>query len=266
VTKSVQANKGQKEKGQKQKDQEQKDMKQNKKNQEKTSQEDALADELQLIGLLKENADIFTRHPELLDSLDLSHETGGAISLIERQIQVLREKNNQLDKRLCELMDVARDNERLAQSRHRIALNLLSAHDLNDVVSIVLAELSNELKADFAVVKLFTEKETWLKQHPQLFVANDSDGINAFKTMRNHKNPVCGRGTEEQKTFLFADDAKQIESVAIIPLTAGADLGLIGLGSEAASRFQASLGTQFLSQMGDLVSAALAVHLEGESE
>jgi len=261
VTKSAQADKGQKKKNQKQKDQ-----KQNKNNQQEISREDALADELQLVSLLKENVDIFNRHPELLDVLDLSHETGGAISLIERQIQVLREKNNQLDKRLCELMDVARDNERLAQSRHRIALNLLGAHDLNDVVSIVLDELSNELKADFAVVKLFTQKETWLKQHPQLFVADDSDGLNAFKTMRDHKNPVCGRGTDEQKIFLFTDNAKQIESVAIIPLTTGADLGLIGLGSEAASRFQASLGTQFLSQMGELVSAALAVHLEGESE
>lgn len=255
MTKSAQVDKGQKKK----------DQKHNKNNQQEISREDALADELQLISLLKDNADIFNRHPELLDTLDLPHETGAAISLIERQIQVLRAKNNQLDKRLCELMDVARDNERLAQSRHRIALNLLGAHDLNDVVSIVLDELSNELKADFAVVKLFTQKETWLKQHPLLFVADDSDGLNAFKTMRDHKNPVCGRGTDEQKTFLFADNAKQIESVAIIPLTTGADLGLIGLGSEAASRFQASLGTQFLSQMGELVSAALAVHLERES-
>ena len=259
MTKSVQANKGQK---------------QTKKTQQGVNQEEArvdeladeLADELQLISLLKDNGAIFQRHPELLETLDLSHETGGAVSLIERQVQVLREKNNQLDKRLCELMDVARDNERLAQSRHRIALNLLGAHDLNDVVSIVLDELSNELKADFAVVKLFTEKETWLKQYPQLFVATGSDGLNAFKTMRDHKNPVCGRGTDEQKTFLFVDDANQIKSVAIIPLTTGADLGLIGLGSEAISRFQASLGTQFLSQMGELVSAALAVHLESESE
>ena len=224
--------------------------------------EEVLADELQLISLLKQSPDILQRRPELLAELEVPHDSGGAVSLIERQIGVLREKNRQLDRRLCELMDVARDNERLAQSRHRIATNLLGAHDLDDVVSIVLDELGNELKADFAVIRLFTTSQVLLEQSPALFLSPDEDGLNVFKTMREQKNPVCGRSTSEQKKFLFAGDADSIESAAIIPLFAGADLGLIGLGSCDGSRFQPTMGTQFLSQMGELVSAALAVHLE----
>ena len=63
-------------------------------------------------------------------------------------------------------------------------------------------------------------------------------------------------------TFLFDGEAKNVASAAVIPLVAGADLGLLGLGGSEADRFQSSMGTEFLSQVGELVSAALAVHLE----
>ncbi len=225
-------------------------------------QEETQVDERQLVRLLKENPTILLHHPELLSQLEVPHESGTAVSLIERQIRVLREKNKQQDNRLHELMDVARSNERLAESRHRIAINLLGAHDLDDVVCIVLDELSNELKADFAVIRLFTENAELIEQYPALFMSKEVAGISAFKTMRDHKNPVCGRSTDEQKSFLFADDAQKIESAAIISLTAGADLGLIGLGSHEINRFQPTMGTHFLAQIGELISAALAVHLE----
>lgn len=225
-------------------------------------QEEAQVDELQLVRLLKENPAILLHHPELLAQLEVPHESGAAISLIERQICVLREKNTQQDNRLHEFMDIARGNERLAESRHRIAINLLGAHDLDDVVCIVLDELSNELKADFAVIRLFTENTELLEQYPELFISKDAAGINVFKTMRDHKNPVCGRSTDEQKIFLFAGEAQKIASAAIIPLAAGADLGLVGLGSHEIDRFQPTMGTHFLAQIGELISAALAVHLE----
>ena len=226
------------------------------------AQEQQLATDLELISLIRENADILQRHPELLAVLEVPHETGKAVSLIERQVGVLREKIQQQDDRLCELMDVARDNERLAQSRHGLALNLLSSHDLDDVVSTVLDVLSNQLAADFAVVKLFSNDQQRIDQTSGLFVDATDDALNAFKTMLEHKNTVCGKATKEQKDFLFGDIAESIKSVAIIPLVAGANLGLIGLGSNDINRFNPSMGTDFLTQIGELISASLAVQLE----
>ncbi len=226
------------------------------------AQEQQLATDLELISLIRENADILQRHPELLTVLEVPHETGKAVSLIERQVGVLREKIQQQDDRLCELMDVARDNERLAQSRHGLALNLLSSHDLDDVVSTVLDVLSNQLAADFAVVKLFSNDQQRIDQSSGLFVDATDDALNAFKTMLEHKNTVCGKATKEQKDFLFGDIADSIKSVAIIPLVAGANLGLIGLGSNDINRFNPSMGTDFLAQIGELISASLAVQLE----
>ena len=225
-------------------------------------QEEMLANELQLISLLKQNTDILQRHPELLTLLEVPHRSGAAESLIERQVGVLRQNLKASEKRLRELMDVARANERLAKSRHRIAVNLLGAHDLEDVISIVLDELKNELKAEFANIKLFSDNLEITEQNPARFVSAKAPELKAFSTMLKHKNPVCGRCSVEQRNFLFDNEAEAVASAAVIPLVAGADLGLLGLGGSDSARFQTTMGTEFLSQIGDLVSAALAVHLE----
>jgi uncharacterized protein YigA (DUF484 family) len=227
-----------------------------------TQQEQQLATELQLISLLRENADILLHHPELLTVLEVPHESGKAVSLIERQVTVLRKKLQAQDDRLRDLMNVARDNERLAKSRHSLALNLLAARDLEDVTSIVLDALSNELAADHAVIKLFSDDKERIEKSGGLFVDVNDKSLTGFKTMLQQKNTICGKASAEQKAFLFGEMAECIASVAVIPLVAGANLGLIGLGANNAERFRSSMGTDFLSQVGELISAALAVHLE----
>jgi uncharacterized protein YigA (DUF484 family) len=227
-----------------------------------TDQEQLLVTELQLVSMLRENADILNRHPELLTLLEVSHQSGGAVSLIERQVAVLRSQLQEQEKRMLELMDVARDNERLSEICHRLAVDLFSAHDTADVVSTVLDTFKTELSADHAVVKLFSKDKELIEQSAGQFVDVDDEALMAFKTMLQHKNTVCGRSTAEQKEYLFAEKADEIRSVAIVPLVAGANLGLIGLGADDAKRFNSSMGTDFLSRIGELVSASLAVHLE----
>ena len=227
-----------------------------------TLREQQLATDLQVISLLRENPDFLNRHPELLEVLEVKHQSGSAVSLIERQVDVLRQQKQKQEKRLLELMDVARDNERLAEIRHRLAINLLSTHDIDDVISIVLDAFKDEMAADYAVIKLFSSDENKIDQSSGLFVNSNDDSLNAFKTMLQHKNTVCGKSTDDQKDYLFVNDATQIKSVAVIPLVAGANLGLIGLGAEDAERFTSAMGTDFLSQIGELISASLAVHLE----
>ena len=137
--------------------------------------QESLDAEQQLIELLKQFPDILSRYPSLLTELEITHETGKAVSLIERQVSTLRDKLQSSDKRLRELMDIARSNERLAESRHRLAINLLGAHDLDDVISLVLAELGNELDADFAVLRLFSDDQQIIDNNPDVFVHSDDE-------------------------------------------------------------------------------------------
>jgi len=227
-----------------------------------SEREQQLATELQLVSLLRDNPDILNRHPELFSVLEVTHQSGGAVSLIERQVAVLRQQIQTQENHLRELMGVARSNERLSETRHRLAVELLSAHDAADVVSIVLDTFKAELSADYAVMKLFSDDKEQVEQSSGLYVDVNDESLNVFKTMLQHKNTVCGKSTEEQKKYLFGDDADTIKSVAVIPLVAGANLGLIGLGANNSRRFNSSMGTDFLSQTGELVSASLAVHLE----
>ncbi len=227
-----------------------------------SEKEQQLATDLQLISLLRDNPDILDRHPELLPVLEVSHNSGGAVSLIERQVNVLRQQIKTQEKQLLELVDVARDNDRLADIRHRLAVDLLASHDVADVINIVLDAFKTALNADHAVIKLFSEDENLLEQAPDLYVDKNDEALSAFKTMMQHKNTVCGKSTEEQKAYLFDEQASSIKSVAIIPLVAGANLGLVGLGANDMARFSSSMGTDFLSQIGELISASLAVHLE----
>ena len=225
-------------------------------------QQEMLDTEQQLLELLKDYPDILARNPALLAELEIPHESGNAVSLIERQVGVLRDKVQALDKRLRDLMDIARSNERLAESRHRLAINLLGARDLEDVISIVLDELGNELEADFAIVRLLSDDEGRLKDRPDLFIESTTDEIKSFSMMLDNRQPMCGRCTDEQNAFLFGNDAAQVGSAAVIPLVAGAKLGLLALGGKDENRFSIAMGTEFLGQIGELVSAALAVHLE----
>ena len=177
--------------------------------------------EQQLLELLKDYPDILVRNPALLADLEVPHETGKAVSLIERQVGVLRDKLQASDKRLRELMDNARSNQRLAESRHRLAINLLGAHDLDDVVSIVLDELGNELGADFAIIRLFTEDERRLRDKPELFIDTTADELRSFITMLDNRKPMCGRCTREQNAFLFGDQAIILQPVGDLAVPLG---------------------------------------------
>ncbi|MGD8802981.1 MAG: DUF484 family protein, partial [Gammaproteobacteria bacterium] len=155
-------------------------------------QQETLDTEQQLLELLKDCPDILVRNPALLAELEVPHEAGRAVSLIERQVSVLRDKLQANEKRLRELMDIARGNERLAESRHRLAINLLGAHDLEDVISIVLDELSNELGADFAVMRLITDSEDKLESKPEIFINQNAAELKFFGTMLDNRKPLCG--------------------------------------------------------------------------
>lgn len=221
-------------------------------------QEEALATELELVTLLKDNPDIFVRHPELVIRMQVPHNSGAATSLIERQVEALRRQIKNQDDRLRDLVAVARDNERLALTRHHLAVGLLSSTDLEDVISLLLDTFSNELDADFAIIRLFTDNESLCEQSPERYIHLKNPSLAHFKTMLEQRSIICGKPMEEQKTLLFGDDAETILSAAVIPLAAGSNLGLIGLGARKASRFTSSMGTDFLNQVGEMASTAIA--------
>lgn len=221
----------------------------------------ASTDAQQVGDYLATHPDFFEQRPELLGSLRLSHPSGKAVSLIERQVQVLREQNEDLKKRLLDLIEVARDNDRLSERVHRFTLELIKAGSLTQLLDSLDHSLKHEFAADAIVLHLPSPNES-LRQENAVQPLQIDDTLKALlPTPLVDNKPQCGRPKREQADFVFGDQASVIESCAIIPLGDHAAVGLLSIGSREVNRFNPCMGTLFLSHLGELVARLLERYL-----
>ncbi len=204
---------------------------------------------------LRANPDFLERHEDVLTALDIPHRPGpGAISLIERQVAALRQRNERLERKLAELMRTARENERVGGRLLALGRGLLEAESLDGVLALVRDALLTEFAADEAVIVLI-DSDGPADGH---FLAADDAIAQAFAGILEHGHPICGRLGDEQQAALFGERTERIASAAVVPLRAGSISGLIGLGSHDPEHFTPDMGTLFLEQLGELVSAGIA--------
>jgi len=226
---------------------------------------------------LQQNNDFFERHPQLLARLRLQHPRNGAtVSLIERQVEVLREKYQTLELKLAEFVRVARGNNVLAEKIHRFTRRLLASDR-----SRMLAEVETSLREDFeavhAVLVLPEHLNVAEEAASPRFVrrVSEQDPVyRSFDTLFELGKPRCGQIRDSQLEFLFGSEAQNIGSVALIPLGSqmpmrsptasstasptASPIGLLALGSVDRDRFHPGMSTEFLSRMSELITDALA--------
>jgi uncharacterized protein YigA (DUF484 family) len=211
-------------------------------------------------AFLEANPDFFERHGALLSQLELPHGTGGAISLVERQVSMLRQKELKLQRQLKELIDVARDNDTLASKIHQLTLQLLAAPDLQACVSAIEEGMRSGFGADHSVLVLFSDPALFEDIAGGRFfrvIDRKDKALGPFDTFLSGKGPRCGQVRDSQRDFLFQDDADEIGSVALVPLGDKADIGFLAIGSHDADRFHPGMSIDFLARVGDLVAGAL---------
>ena len=209
---------------------------------------------------LAENPDFFEDHATLLNTLQLPHATGGAISLVERQISVLRQKDLKLEKQLKELIEIARANDLLAAKFHELTMQLFATDDLKTTIIALEEGMRSGFGADHAVLVVFGDPEAFDDIDAGRFfrvVAKNSEALNPFKTFLAGTSARCGQIRDTQRDFLFNEDANEVGSTALVPLKNGAEIGFLAIGSADSHRFHPGMSIDFLSRLGDLVAAAL---------
>lgn len=219
--------------------------------------EDGLSWDEAVARFLREKPDYFEMHPELLSCLTISHESGSATSLIERQVQVLRDRNNDLVRQLDELISVARDNDGLSQWLHRYSLALMECQDLEAVLDSNVTMLLDDL--DLAqVVTLFTWADDKLQGRPEFSMTDNPVLPKTIMSVFGHElRPVCGyQASETIMNALFGEAVADIQSCALIPLGKKPVEGVLALGSSDPTRFREDMGTLYLSRLGELLEAA----------
>ena len=206
--------------------------------------------------------DFFERNGPLLIKLRLPHlrDPGATVSLLERQVEVLRERNQSLERKLKELVDVARANDVLADRIHRLSHRLIRAQGLVGTVNAIETSLREDFEAMHSVLVLFLEEARSAQPLASRFLRAEDSGsadIKSFESLLQSGKPRCGQIRDTQRDYLFGKDTVEIGSVALTPIGPKGSLGILAIGASDVERFHPTMSTEFLSRIGELVAYAL---------
>ncbi|MGO9803802.1 MAG: DUF484 family protein [Steroidobacteraceae bacterium] len=216
------------------------------------------SEEETIAGYLQRNPEFFERHQGVLARLKLPHARGGAaISLVERQIEVLRDKVAGLEGKLAELLRTARANDAIADRLHRFTRRLLRAVPRTEAIARIEAGLREDFDAFHAALVLIGEHPGMPAQRFVRPVPADDPNLKSFESLFASGKPRCGQARDSQREFLFGPEGLEMGSVALVPLGERGAIGLLALGSPDKDRFHPGMSTEFLARMADLIADAL---------
>ena len=209
---------------------------------------------------LENHPDFFVGRDDLLLELTLPHQRGNAISLVERQVALLREGNMDYHRRLVYLSETAKENERLFEQMRKLVLMLLESRDLEQLIETVTDNLNHEFNIELHSLILFSEKPMSLPVR----IEHIDVATKALGNIIKKGKPVCGQFKDEPIKFLFPVQGDTIGSTAIIPLNYSLNdpqqLGVLALASKDPEHFQEGMGSLFIGYLGDVLSRMLVLH------
>jgi uncharacterized protein YigA (DUF484 family) len=216
----------------------------------------------QIAAYLRTHPDFLQHYPDLLENLEFSHSSGSAVSLIERQVELLRARNRRLEDRYERLLNTARDNEMRAVNTQRLARALLRAPSLAAVAAGRRVCKREDFGIELVYVGIFSsllrryDIEGVASIEPEGPVARACDNLLRTRLIE------CGPVEPARAELLFPRAGLPVPaSAAIVPLEKDKNLGIIAFGARDPQRFQPRQGKLFLEMIADLVAAAVRARL-----
>lgn len=211
--------------------------------------------EEQVAEYLKQTPEFFVKHETLLEELKLPHDSGKAISLGERQVQLFRESRDELRGQLNELIEVARENDQLFEKTKRLMLNLVEVNSVDEIAYVLKSAFADDANVDFTQMMVFGNPDDYPAS--DMLVVSKDDARQNLGALIDSQNAICGRFTDKQLNFMFLEHATNVGSAAIIPVRNGELYGMLGLSSSDAAYFDSSMGSLFLSYIADFIARIL---------
>jgi uncharacterized protein len=222
------------------------------------------ADEESIASYLQRHPEFFERHQAVLARLRLPHVHGAStISLVERQIEVLREKLAGLEGRLTELVRVARANDAIAERLHRFTRRLLRAVPREEALARIEAGLREDFDAFHAALVLIGDHPDPAAPRFVRRVPADDPNLKSFESLFTSGKPRCGQARDSQREFLFGPEGLEMASLALVPLGDKGSVGLLALGSVDRDRFHPGMSTEFLAHLAELIADSLTGNTAG---
>lgn len=215
--------------------------------------------EQDIANYLANNPAFFERHAELMSTIQLRSPHGNrAVSLQERQMEMLRERIKGLELKIVEMIRHGQENVAIADRLHRWIRRLLLTTELAALPQALTEELKHQFLIPQVAVRLWGLSSAGGEDSlaAQAFAAPVSEDVRNFASSLSA--PFCG-GNHAFEAAEWLEDPQTVQSLAMIPLRQGDEaFGLLVLGSPDPTRYSADMGTEFLMRIGDIASAALA--------
>lgn len=203
---------------------------------------------------LRANPGYFQRFPGLLAMLDLPHESGKAVSLMERQVAILRERNIDMRKRFTQLVGAANTNDSLFDKTRTLTLALLDAEDFAQLDGVIDRSLKTSFKADAVACYIAHPRKPPAQHH--IHYCATSEHLPMLHLTQS-TGTACGpvRGPEYKRLFNVPDAPEA--SAAIVQLRHADLVGVFAIGSRDPRRFSADMGTLFVRYIADVLARVL---------
>jgi hypothetical protein len=204
---------------------------------------------------LQTNPQFFEEHADLMAHMVIPHPHGGrTISITERQMLSLRDKNKQLENKMGELLQFGEENDQISEKMHRLGVAMIAAATFQSVLHTLNFHLRDDFAIPHVALRLWDRPES-TEEMPEF--AEVSKELQTFAETLNQ--PYCGPTAGFETSSWFGDASKHVRSQALIAMrNGGGTVGMIALGSEDAQRFYSGMGTLYLERLGEMASAALA--------
>jgi len=208
---------------------------------------------------LRDNPAFLDDNPDILESLSLPHNSGKAVSLVERQVGVMRDRHKEMRNRLDNMLATAHDNDLLFEKTKRLVLNLLDAKNLPAMVETIYDSLGKDFEIDFYSLTLLGDEKSLPRTMAR--VASVEKAGEQVGTLIGSNRAVCGVLRVEEMTFLFGEKGLQVGSVAAVPLRYNNLYGILAIGNADPNFYKSSMGTLFLSYIAEVLNRILPKHL-----
>ena len=212
--------------------------------------------EADIANFLAHNPGFFERNAELLASIQLTSPHGQrAVSLQERQMEMLREKIKGLEGKIIEMIRHGQENVAIADRLHRWTRALMLTASAADLPAVLTRELMHQFMIPQSGIRVWGAADAFGSLAFAAPVSKDVQSLAASLTL-----PYCGVNSGFEAAQ-WLDDPAAAMSLAMIPLRHGAGVeafGMLVLASPDPTRYTAEMGTEFLQRIGELASASLS--------
>ncbi|MDV6343065.1 DUF484 family protein [Nitrosomonas sp. Is37] len=204
---------------------------------------------------LRKNPQFFVEYAELLAEIRIPHPYDGrAISINERQMVLLREKNRQLQEKLHELISIGENNDLIGEKMHQLTVALMEFNSLDEMLNGLNDNLRENFSIQHAAVRLwFSCDSAGDKRRPEFAPVSET----MRTTVESMAKPYCGPHLTDEIKQWFGRDAHQLRSFSMIPLRRKHTFGLLVMGSPEPERFYPDMGTLYLERLSELIAGAL---------